>query len=501
MNDEVHIGQLFKGLGAVLAQTAQPVVVLRLLLEQAAALAGADHGVFVEIGPGGEPEFKVLHRLEARDLSGASETYSRSVCAHVARTGETIRISDARRDPRFMGSGSVHRLRLVGLLCVPIHVQERVAAVVQLQSDTPGHFSGEHERLVQFLAQVGSPLLEALQQSDIVLRDRALLRDEAESSRKEIAAEYSFQRFIGQSPVVRKLEEEVRRLSRAEFPVLLLGDTGTGKSILARILHYSSPRASGPFKQVSAPNLVGDTVESTLFGHCRGSFTGATQDHVGFVEAAEGGTLFLDEIGDLALHVQPKLLRLLEEGTYERLGETRERRADVRIIAATSRDLKADIQAGLFRKELFFRLNVVPVHIPPLCERRTDIPLLLRHFLDVLQGGRWIQLADDVADRLERLDHPWPANVRDIKSLAMRLWLNAGDAPVTWDDILRQLDDSSLATPEDLGLREAKRNFGNEWLRVWLQQHKDLTREDQSRKLGVSPATLYRWLRDLDLDS
>lgn len=505
MKEDLRIGSLFQGLGAVLAQRAEPVVVLRLLLEQAAALVAADRGIFVEIGSGGEPEFRVLHHLEPRDLSGDSGSYSRSVCEHVARSGETIRISDARRDPRFMASGSVHRLRLVALLCVPIRVRERVAAIVQLQSDAVGHFSGEHEDLVKSLAQVGGPLLEVLQASDTVLRDRAHLRAEAERSRKEIAAEWSFRRFIGGSAVVRKLETEIQRLARAEFTVLLLGETGTGKSILARILHYSSPRAEGPFVHVSAPNLLADTVESALFGHCKGAFTGATQDREGYVSAAEGGTLFLDEIGELPLHMQPKLLRLLEERTYERLGETRERHADARIIAATSRDLEADVQAGRFRKELYYRLNAVPIQVPPLRERREDIPLLLRHFLDKIAGGRWIRLADDVPERLVSLDHAWEGNIRDLRTLAERLSLDAGEAPIAWEDVRRRLGKSggdpgsNPVMTRDLDLRDAKRELIKEKIGNVLAKHPRKTREEQAKILGVSPATYYRWLRELNL--
>jgi DNA-binding NtrC family response regulator len=343
-----------------------------------------------------------------------------------------------------------------------------------------------------------------LQASDVVLRERAHLRSEAQTTRKEIADEWSFRRFVGMSAAVRKLEEEVRRAARADFTVLLLGESGTGKSILARILHHSSPRGENTFVTVSAPNLPAEMVESELFGHVKGAFTGAVQEREGRVAAAAGGTLFLDEIGDLALHLQPKFLRLLEEKTYERLGESRERHADVRIIAATSRDLEADVRAGRFRKELLYRLNAVPIRVPPLRERREDVPLLLRHFLDRTDGGRWIQLADDVPNRLVQLDHPWPGNVRQLKTLAERLWLDAGDHPIGWEDVRRRLEpggDEAAASeqPTHTGnLREAKQEFEKKKIREAIAQHPDATRAELAKKLGISRAQLHRHLRDID---
>src|SRR5207249_599481 len=178
---------------------------------------------------------------------------------------------------------------------------------------------------------------------------------------------------VGRSAAVPELEAAVRKPAATEFPVLLLGETGTGKSILARVLHHSGPRAKQPFVTIFCPSLEKGMVEAELFGHKRGSFTGALSDRLGKIPAADKGTLFLDEIGEMPLEIQPKLLRLLQEREYERLGESKIRRANVRVIAATNRGLAEDVKAGKFREDLFYRLNVISVMLPGLGDRPGDL--------------------------------------------------------------------------------------------------------------------------------
>jgi NtrC-family two-component system response regulator AlgB len=288
---------------------------------------------------------------------------------------------------------------------------------------------------------------------------------------------------------------------------LLLGETGTGKNILARALHYSGPRAKRPFITVSCPSLEKGLVESELFGHCRGAFTGAISDRVGKVQAAEGGTLFLDEIGDLPLEIQPKLLRLLEEKTYERVGDTREFRSDVRIIAATNHDLAAEAEEGRFRRDLFARLDYITIHVPPLRERTADIPMLLRNCLDREDGGRWIELTPEACDYLERLPFTWPHNVRHLTKLAAQLVMSEPNGAISAATIARLLD----AREGGQGARESKLDLEaglpallaeaeREWLKEALRRHPKLTRAELAAKLKISESTLYKKLKDYGLE-
>jgi DNA-binding NtrC family response regulator len=244
--------------------------------------------------------------------------------------------------------------------------------------------------------------------------------------------------ILGESPELQAVLRAAQLVSKADCPVLILGESGTGKEELARTLHRLSPRAAGPFIPVNCGALPSELAESELFGHRRGAFTGADRDHPGFVGAAEGGTLFLDEIGDLPLSLQPKLLRFLERGERQPLGEPRARAADVRVLAATHRDLHEASDQGLFRRDLFYRLHVVPLELPPLRLRGNDVLLLADHFL--VELARTHGQAPPRLTRPARralLAHRWPGNVRELRHLCERLVL---------------LLPGQLLGPENLGL-------------------------------------------------
>jgi transcriptional regulator with GAF, ATPase, and Fis domain len=225
----------------------------------------------------------------------------------------------------------------------------------------------------------------------------------------------------------------------SEANVLVLGESGTGKELIARAIHERSPRAAGPLVKVNCASIPRDLFESEFFGHVRGAFTGAIRDRVGRFQLADGGTLFLDEIGEIPLDLQSKLLRVLQEGTFERIGEEKTRRANVRIVAATNRDLRREIEAGTFRQDLFYRLSVFPMELPPLRERREDIPLLVRHFINLArQQARCgnLQLTDEQMQRLQT--YAWPGNVRELQNVIERAMIlsRCGDQALNLNLIL-----------------------------------------------------------------
>jgi transcriptional regulator with GAF, ATPase, and Fis domain len=515
--------ELIQALQDVLRQVAEPTLVLKTILEQAVARTAAERGLFVEVEEG-RLEYRVLHGFAPRQLEGDAGRFSRTLFARVIATGEDVRLASVTDDPAFARIESVRELRADSILCLPIRTPEGIAGLVHLEHPRRGHFTEGHREQVHALLELAGPVLATLRAGRQVLgeRDRlraseTRLRSEAEESRKQLASDWSFGRFVGRSGAVRALETAVRQVAATEFPVLLLGETGTGKGILARVIHYASPRAAHPLVTVFCPSLEKGMVEAELFGHRRGAFTGATTDRVGKVQAAEQGTLFLDEIGELPLEIQPKLLRLLQEQTYEPLGDARERRADVRIIAATHRDLELEVAQGRFRRDLYERLNYVPVRVPPLRERLEDLPLLLRHALDRTETGRWIELSPEAERRLQALDFTWPGNVRHLEQLAARLTLARPTSPVGPDEILARLDvgPSPGAAPAPAGsaapvrapaapeagsdlspglpslLAEAERS----WLEHALRVYPDLTRAELAARLKVSESTLYKKLR------
>jgi len=506
MADSLPTTELLAALHGVLRQVAEPNDVLKTILEQAVSRTGAERGLFVEVAEGGRLEYRVLHGFTPSHFEGDAGRYSRSLFARVLQSGDGMLLPSITDDPSLGGVESVLQLRKASVLCMPIRTSAGIGALVHLEHREEDHFTEEHRELLR-------PLLDALRAGRNVIRERdrlhaneTRLRSEAAENRRQLASDWSFGRFVGRSAPVRELEATVRKVAATSFPVLLLGETGTGKGILARVIHSIGVRAQQPFVTVFCPSLEKGMVESELFGHRRGAFTGAVADRVGKVQAADQGTLFLDEIGELPLDIQPKLLRLLQEQTYEPLGDPKERSADVRIIAATNRDLEREVAEGRFRRDLFERLNYVPVRVPPMRERLEDLPLLLRHALDQIESGRWVELTPDAERSLVGLDFAWPGNVRHIEQLAARLSMRAEVGRVEASELIGLLDRPSGARepgaePRDLssGLPSLLEQAERGWLEHALRTYPELTRAELAGRLKISESALYKKLRHYGL--
>lgn len=312
------------------------------------------------------------------------------------------------------------------------------------------------------------------------------LKEKNESMKKIIRQHNDFQ-IIGESPVFHEVIELTRRIANSEVPVLIQGESGTGKELFAKALHYWGTRADEPFVAINSGALPEQLLESELFGHVKGSFTGANQDKKGLVEAADGGTLFLDELGEMPLALQVKLLRFLELGEFRRIGDIRERKVNVRIVAATNRDIAKEVEEGNFRQDLFYRLNVVSLTIPPLRNRKDDIPLLIEHFI---KNGNYPKkkLSDEALMRLQNYD--FPGNVRELNHLIERgLLLSNGDT-IEADDMLlptRKNGERSESISELCSLEEIEKAHIAAVLEK-MNGNKTKTAE----VLGVSVRNLYR---------
>jgi two-component system nitrogen regulation response regulator NtrX len=264
------------------------------------------------------------------------------------------------------------------------------------------------------------------------LERRGLAR-ENERLRTEVEARHE---IVGKSAAIRAVLDRVEKVAPTDARVLITGENGTGKELVARALHRLSPRASGPFVEVNCAAIPSELIESELFGHIKGSFTGAVADRAGKFEQADGGTLFLDEIGDMSPAAQAKVLRALQEGLITRVGGAAPIQVDVRVMAATNKDLEEEIEAGRFREDLFFRLNVVPIHLPPLRERPADIPLLVEHFAGAASEQQRLPERTFSQAALERLSQlPWPGNVRELRNTVERLMILATSDEIGEEDV------------------------------------------------------------------
>ena len=265
----------------------------------------------------------------------------------------------------------------------------------------------------------------ALQQRGL-LEENARLRGEVES-RHEI---------VGRSFAIRQVLERAERVAPTDARVLITGENGTGKELVARAIYRLSPRASAPFVEVNCAAIPTELIESELFGHMKGSFTGAFEDRAGKFEVADGGTLFLDEVGDMSLTAQAKVLRALQEGVITRVGGSRPIQVDVRVLAATNKDLEEEIRQGRFREDLFYRLNVIPLHLPSLRERRDDIPMLVQHFAEAAARDASLRprrFTDEAIERLQRMD--WAGNVRELRNTVERLLILSPNDPIGAADV------------------------------------------------------------------
>ena len=265
-------------------------------------------------------------------------------------------------------------------------------------------------------------------------------RKNMQSSRKAVREQYRLEQFVGTSEPIRRVLEFVAKVADCDSTVLIHGESGTGKELVARMLHFNSEPKDRPLVPVNCGAIPENLLESELFGHERGAFTGATHTRIGRFELAHGGTIFLDEIGELSLGLQVKLLRVLQERSFERVGGTRTIDVDVRVIAATNQDLELAVQQKRFREDLYYRLNVIPVTIPPLRERRSDIPQLVNHFLERLKRGKQTATTGCSPDAMARLmEHHWPGNIRELENMIERLVVLSQSGTIEVSDLPERL--------------------------------------------------------------
>ena len=345
------------------------------------------------------------------------------ITGNVVATGRPRVVADVRSEPDFLNrTGRLNPNTLgapVSFICVPIRIEGRTAGALSVDKPfvSEDRLRNDHkvlEILAAFLAQ-------AIQINRIVMRQKEKLLEENAQLRAQVRDRYKFDNIIGDSPAMHEVFATVGQVANSRATVLLLGETGTGKEMIAKAIHYNSPRKEKPFIRVNCGALTGTLLESELFGHVKGSFTGAIRDKIGRFEAADGGTIFLDEIGTLEPQLQVKLLRVLQEREFERVGDTQTVKVDVRVIAATNVDLQEEVAKETFREDLFYRLNVVSIYLPPLRNRREDIPRLIDYFLDkynALNDRRLRRISREMLNVLLR--YPWPGNVRELENAIER---------------------------------------------------------------------------------
>jgi len=410
------------------SQTLGATLNLRAALQRVLAILEENHGTLSGT--------IVLRDEEAGDLAveaasgGSTSARTRyrvgeGITGRVVQSGRPVVVPRVSREPLFLDRTLVFQRsgrNELSYICVPIKAERRTVGA--LGATLPYSRDRGYEQEMQFLGVVGSMIGQAIRVHHLVEAERKRLLDENTKLRRELTERYNLRNIVGASRAMQQVYEQVAQVAPSSTTVLLRGESGTGKELVAHALHYSSPRAKKPFVKVSCAALPETLIESELFGYEPGAFTDARSQKKGRFELANGGTLFLDEIGDLSPAIQIKLLRVLQEREIERLGSVDSIKVNVRVVAATNKNLEEAVRQGEFREDLYYRLNVFGIYMPPLRERKTDIPLLADHFVEKYaadQGKDVRRIATSAIDLL--MSYHWPGNVRELENCLERALL------------------------------------------------------------------------------
>jgi len=423
------------------------------------------------------------------------------IAGWVLQHGTVEAVNDVQKDARWYRSVDGQTgMTTRSLLCAPLRTRDGTIGVIALRNKLRGAFDDEDRELIGTLAETIAVAIDNARRFGDAQRSAERLRDTVDALQQQVARDSRFADIVGHSPAMQAVFRLLASAAASPVTVLISGETGTGKELIARAIHYNSARRAAPFVAVNCGALSETLLQSELFGHRKGAFTGALTDKKGLFEVADGGTMFLDEIGDMPLPMQVKLLRVLQEGEFLPVGETVPRRVDVRVISATHHDLAQDTAAGTFRADLYYRLSAFPIVVPPLRERRDDIPLLIAQLLERTSAKFGRPVHGCSVRTLELLTaYAWPGNVRELQNEIERAVALApvGNPiePVDLSERIARASAPRVALPSsDLSLRRARELFEREYVAHVLAQHGG-NASRAAKVLGISRVMLQRKIR------
>ena len=461
---------------------------LEQMMDQVVDLTRADKG-FLILLEGTEPRIKVARNIRRENIEDAINRVSDSIIASVLRSREPMIVEDALSDPSYKTSESVVNLKLLSVMCAPLTEKGEVFGLIYLGNDKIANLFEPRalELLKIWAAQASLVLSNALLVNELRL-DNAELRKRLEEKR--------YGEIIGACDSMREVYRKVDKVAGTDISVLITGETGTGKELIARELHKRSPRARGPFITINCGAIPENLLESELFGHIRGAFTGAVATRQGKFQAASGGTLFLDEIGEMPQALQVKILRALQERQVVKVGDSRSETVDIRVVAATNKVLEEEIKKGAFREDLYYRLNVVTLRLPPLRERDEDIGVIGKYFLTKYArefNSKAKGFSPNAAIAMKK--YGWPGNVRELENRIKKAVVLADKAMIGAED----MDLSPESLEPIMSLAQAKEEFQKRYINEILGRNNG-NRTKTAKDLGVDPRTIFRHLEKLEAE-
>ncbi len=427
---------------------------------------GMNRGTITLLDPiTGELEIKAAHGMTEEEVRRGKYLLGEGITGKVAETGEPVVVPQIGKEPLFLNrtrSRDPLKKSDVSFICVPI----KMGSIIYGTLSVDRLFSEEiaFEEDVRLLSIVVSMIAQGLKIQQMVQDEKKQLLNENITLKEKLKERYSLYQIVGTSNKMTEVFQMIERIAPTDITVLIRGESGTGKELVANAIHFNSPRATKPFLKLNCAALPDTLIESELFGHEKGAFTGATERRMGRFERADGGTLFLDEIGTLNLAAQAKLLRILQEREFERIGGNRTYRVDIRIIAATSKDLERSIEEGTFREDLYYRLNVFPIFMPPLRERTTDVLLLADYFVEKFNQKHKKDVRRISTPAIDMLmQYHWPGNVRELENCIERAVLLCIDRVIHSYHLPPTLQTGEQSgTIPSLSFEEAMKNFEKE---------------------------------------
>ena len=455
---------------------------LGTLMDDIIELSRADKG-FLILMDGDTPRVRVARNLDRKTLEENEVAFSDSIVQKVMAAKRPIIVADALHDREFSGSTSIINLRLCSVMCAPLLTRGNMVGLIYVGNDN----------IVNLFRPYQLDTLRVFASQAALIISNALLVNELQLDKKRLEQtliDLRYGEIIGSCSSMREIYKKVGKLAKTDISVLITGETGTGKELIAKEIHRRSNREKGPFITLNCGAIPENLLESELFGHVRGAFTGAVATTVGKFEAADGGTLFLDELGEMPASLQVKLLRAIQERQIVRVGESRSRTVDIRILAATNKDLGQEVKDGRFREDLFYRLNVVNLHLPPLRERGEDVVLIANYLLKRYTrefSSRVKGFNTESARQLKRYE--WPGNIRELENRIKKA-IVFSDGPLIMPDALDFRGDDFRAI---LPLGDAKENFQRDYINEVLRLNSG-NRTKTARDLDVDPRTIFRHL-------
>ena len=451
---------------------------LEKIMEILARTKDMNSGTVTIVNPTtGELEIEVAHGISAEARRRGRYKIGEGITGKVVVTGEPILVPQIGEEPLFLNRTRTRgdeRKKKSSFLCVPIKIGSQCIGALSIDREYQENFGVQSERDLRFLTVVSGLIAQTVQRVQAVNEEKEVLRRENTQLRRELTAKNRIEEIIGNSSRMQEVFDMVHRVADSNATVLLRGESGTGKTMVAKALHAHSARNKGPFVVVNCAALPESLLESELFGHEKGAFTGAIARKIGRFEQAQGGTLFLDEISEVSPTVQVKLLNVIQERNFQRVGGIELIKTDIRLVAATNRDLEAAVQNGSFREDLYYRLNVFPVYLPPLRERRTDILLLAEYFLEKFSKENRKKIERISTSAIDLLmQYHWPGNVRELQNCMERAVLICDDNAIKGIHLPPTLQSSdSVSSDKPLSLATAVENFERELIIDALKKNK-----------------------------